>query len=74
MRTAQGDILLAALSAAGIRAKKVDTDVVVAFETTNEAVGKTAAAAGAVIYEMSTERFDLEELFLGLTTAEGANG
>ena len=72
VRTAQGDTLLAALGAAGIRAEKVDTDVVVAFETTNEAVGTTAAAAGAVIYEMSTERFDLEERFLALTTAEGA--
>ena len=72
VRTPQADILLAALAGAGIRAESADTDAVVAFETTNEAVGKTAAAAGAVIYEMSTERFDLEELFLGLTTAKGA--
>ena len=43
-----------------------------AFETTTEAVGLAAAGAGAVIYEMTAEHFDLEELFLELTTTEGA--
>jgi ABC-2 type transport system ATP-binding protein len=73
VRTPQADVLLAALAAAGIRAEWADADAVVAFGTSNEAVGTAAAAAGAVIYEMSTERFDLEELFLGLTRAEGAH-
>ena len=43
-----------------------------AFETTTEAVGLAAAGAGAVIYEMTAEHFDLEEMFLELTTREGA--
>jgi hypothetical protein len=43
-----------------------------AFETTAEAVGLSAAGAAAVIYEMTVERFNLEELFLELTTSEGA--
>ena len=43
-----------------------------AFETTTEAVGLAAAGAGVVIYEMTAEHFDLEEMFLELTTTEGA--
>ena len=35
-------------------------------------MGLTAAGAGAVIYEMTPEHFNLEEMFLELTTAEGA--
>jgi hypothetical protein len=34
-------------------------------------VGLAAAGAGAVIYEMTTEHFDLEELFLDLTASGG---
>ena len=45
---------------------------VMAFETTTDAVGLAAAGAGVVIYEMTHEHFDLEELFLELTTTEGA--
>ena len=37
-----------------------------------DAVGLAAAGAGAVIYEMTAEHFDLEELFLELTDPEGA--
>ena len=39
-----------------------------AFDTTTDAVGLTAAGVDAVIYEMAHEQFDLEELFLELTT------
>ncbi len=35
-------------------------------------LGLAAAGANAVIYEMTSEQFDLEELFLELTTPEGA--
>ena len=46
-------------------------DAVVALDTTPEAVGLAAAGAGIVIYEMTAEHFDLEDLFLDLTaTAE----
>ena len=39
-----------------------------ALETTAEAVGLAAAGAGVVIYEMTAEHVDLEEMFLELTT------
>jgi ABC-2 type transport system ATP-binding protein len=47
-------------------------DQVVAVATTPEAVGKTAAAAGIVIYEMGAERSNLEDVFLQLTSQQGA--
>jgi hypothetical protein len=43
---------------------------VVAWETNPEIVGMTAAGAGVTIYEMTPQRFDLEELFLQLTETE----
>ena len=43
----------------------------IALDTTPEAVGLAAAGAGIVIYEMSAEHVDLEELFLDLTAAAG---
>ena len=46
---------------------------VVAWDTTAEAVGLAAAGAGVVIYEMTPERFDLEEMFLELTTPKEAS-
>jgi ABC-2 type transport system ATP-binding protein len=72
VRTPHAETLRTALTAEGIAAELVAADVVMAFETTTEAVGLAAAGAAAVIYEMTVERFDLEELFLELTTSEGA--
>jgi ABC-2 type transport system ATP-binding protein len=72
VRTPQAEVLRAALSVEGIAAELVDADVVMAFATTTDAVGLAAAGVNAVIYEMTSERFDLEELFLELTTPEGA--
>jgi ABC-2 type transport system ATP-binding protein len=72
VRTPHAEELRSALAAEGIAAELVAADVVMAFETTTEAVGLAAAGAAAVIYEMTVERFDLEELFLELTTREGA--
>jgi ABC-2 type transport system ATP-binding protein len=71
VRTPQAEVLRAALAAEGIAAELVDRDVVMAFETTTDAVGLAAAGVGAAIFEMTSEHFDLEELFLELTT-EGA--
>jgi ABC-2 type transport system ATP-binding protein len=71
VRTPQAEALRAALSAQGIAAELVDPDVVMAFETTTDAVGLAAAGVGAAIFEMTSEHFDLEELFLELTTPEG---
>src|SRR4051794_35739339 len=72
VRTPDPAALVAALAAGGVTAELVDGDALVAFETTTEAVGLAAAGAGLAIYEMAAEDLDLEELFLGLTTAEGA--
>ena len=71
-RTPQAEGLRAALVAQGISAELVDTDAVMAFETTTDVVGLAAAGIGAVIYEMTAERFDLEEVFLELTNTDGA--
>ena len=71
VRTPHAEALRGALTAQGIAAEIVAADVVTAFETTTEVVGLAAAGAGAVIYEMQPERFDLEELFLELTTTGG---
>jgi len=68
VRTPQAEALRSALVARGIAAELVACDVVMAFDTTTDAVGLTAAGVGAVIYEMAHEQFDLEELFLELTT------
>jgi hypothetical protein len=45
--------------------------VVIAVDTTTEAVGVAAAGAGTVIYEMAAEHVDLEQMFLALTAPEG---
>ena len=72
VRTPHAESLRSALAAEGIAAELVAADAVMAFETTTEAVGLAAAGAAAVIYEITVERFDLEQLFLELTTSEGA--
>jgi ABC-2 type transport system ATP-binding protein len=69
VRTPQADQLRAALAVAGVATEPVADDTLLAWNTSTEAVGLAAAGAGAVIYEMSTEQLDLEELFLELTTA-----
>jgi ABC-2 type transport system ATP-binding protein len=72
VRTPQADALRSALIGQGIAAELVASDVVMAFDTTTDAVGLTAAGVNAGIYEMAHEQFDLEDLFLELTTPEGA--
>jgi ABC-2 type transport system ATP-binding protein len=72
VRTPQVEALRDALAEQGIAAQLAATDALVALETTVEAVGLAAAGVGAVIYEMTPERFNLEEMFLELTT-EGAS-
>jgi ABC-2 type transport system ATP-binding protein len=72
VRTPQAEALRAALAGQGIAAELIAFDAVMAFDTTTDAVGLAAAGAGAVIYEMTSERYDLEDIFLELTTHEGA--
>ena len=72
VRTPRAESLRGALAAEGIAAELVTADALVAFQTTTEAVGLAAAGANVAIYEMTAERFDLEELFLELTNSEEA--
>jgi ABC-2 type transport system ATP-binding protein len=72
VRTPRAEALRGALAAEGIAAELVTADALVAFQTTTEAVGLAAAGANVAIYEMTTQGFDLEELFLELTNSEEA--
>lgn len=67
VRTPQAEALRQALGAKGIAAEVQTPDTLVAFEATTEAVGIAAAGAAVVIFEMTTQHFDLEEFFLELT-------
>jgi ABC-2 type transport system ATP-binding protein len=71
VRTPHAEELRAALAARGIAAEVVSQDGLMAFDSTTDAVGLAAAGAGAVIYEMTAEHFDLEEMFLELTASGG---
>ncbi|HYY80981.1 MAG TPA: ABC transporter ATP-binding protein [Actinomycetes bacterium] len=71
VRTPQAESLRALLAAQDVRADLGGPEQVVAAGTTTEAVGRAAAAAGIVIYEMGAERSNLEEVFLELTTPQG---
>jgi ABC-2 type transport system ATP-binding protein len=73
VRTPQAESLRDALAARGIVARLVAPDTLTAVETTAEAVGLAAAGTGAVIYEMTPEHFNLEDMFLELTSSEGAS-
>jgi ABC-2 type transport system ATP-binding protein len=72
VRTPQADTLRSLLAARGIQANPDGADQLLATGTTTEAVGQMAAAAGVVIYEMGAERSNLEDVFLQLTTQQGA--
>jgi ABC-2 type transport system ATP-binding protein len=71
VRTPQTQALQPLLAAEGIQADAGSGDQLVAVGTTTEAVGRVAAAAGIVIYEMSAERSNLEDVFLQLTSQQG---
>jgi ABC-2 type transport system ATP-binding protein len=71
VRTPQAQALRPLLIAQGIQADLAGPDQIVAVDTTTETVGRAAAAAGIVIYEMGTERSNLEEVFLQLTSPQG---
>jgi ABC-2 type transport system ATP-binding protein len=73
VRTPQAEALRSLLAAQGIQADPDGADQLLAAGTTTEAVGKAAAAAGIVIYEMGAERSNLEDVFLQLTSAQGGH-
>ncbi len=70
VRTPQVTALHDALTTCGIRSQLVANDVLVAPDSTPEALGLAAAGVGAVIYEMTSEHFNLEEIYLELTATE----
>ncbi|MEY2582681.1 MAG: type transport system ATP-binding protein [Ilumatobacteraceae bacterium] len=72
VRTPQVNALHDALIKQGIRAQLVADDALVALDSTPETLGLAAAGIGAVIYEMTAEHFNLEEMYLELTAAQGA--
>jgi len=72
VRTPRAEALRSLLAAQGIHADLDGADQLLAVNTTSEVVGKAAAAAGVVIYEMGAERSNLEDVFLQLTTHQGA--
>ena len=71
VRTPQAETLRSLLAGQGIQADPDGADQLLAAGTTSEAVGKAAAAAGIVIYEMGVERSNLEDVFLQLTSQQG---
>jgi ABC-2 type transport system ATP-binding protein len=72
VRTPQAEALRSLLAAQGIQTDADGADQLLAAGTTTETVGKAAAAAGIVIYEMGAERSNLEDVFLQLTSQQGA--
>jgi ABC-2 type transport system ATP-binding protein len=71
VRTPQAQALRTQLTAQRIQVDPDGGDQLVAVGTTTEAVGRAAAAAGIVIYEMRAERSNLEDVFLQLTSQQG---
>lgn len=70
IRTPQAQALRDVLASGGTIAELRGPDVVVAFETTTEAVGLAAAGRGIVIYEMTAEHASLEDTFFEVTSGE----
>jgi ABC-2 type transport system ATP-binding protein len=72
VRTPQAETLRSLLAGQGIQANPDGADQLLAAGTTTETVGRAAASAGIVIYEMGAERSNLEDVFLQLTSQQGA--
>jgi ABC-2 type transport system ATP-binding protein len=72
VRSPQAPELRGALAAKGITTEPVDDETLHVLDSTTETIGRIAASNGIVIYEIAAERFDLEEMFLDLTTSKGA--
>jgi ABC-2 type transport system ATP-binding protein len=70
VRTPQAHQLHQVLTFRGIRAELGSPDEVVARGVTTQQVGEAVAAAGLVVYEMSVEQPNLEDVFLQLTADE----
>jgi len=71
VRSEEAERLQEALIAEGAGIQHVDGDLVVVTGTTAKAVGRIAAATGIPIYEMTSDRANLEDVFLQLTSSGG---
>jgi ABC-2 type transport system ATP-binding protein len=67
VRTPSLELLAAALDAAGHRYERLGDDLVRVHGPAPDEVGRLAATAGAVIYELTPEVVDLETAFFDLT-------
>ncbi|MCA1692381.1 MAG: ABC transporter ATP-binding protein [Actinobacteria bacterium] len=70
-RTPQAEELRSLLGTKGLVARLTAPDVMVVESTTSEVVGRAAAEGGIVLYELTSERSNLEDVFLELTAAQG---
>ncbi len=71
VRTPSAEALRDLLAYKGTPAHLTGPDVLVVTGMTGELVGRLAADTGIAIYELATERPNLEEIFLELTAPEG---
>jgi len=74
VRTPESVRLAAALDAAGIAHRTGGDGNLIAVDTTPEVVGRLAAAAGIVVYELRLASGSLEDAFLSLTSGDAPVG
>jgi ABC-2 type transport system ATP-binding protein len=72
VRTPSLAALAAALAAAGHEYQRLEPDVLRVHSLSPEELGRVAAGAGAVIYELTAEGVDLETAFFNLTDTDGS--
>jgi ABC-2 type transport system ATP-binding protein len=72
VRTPQAEQLRAALAVRGVPTELAGFDQVVVHGVGTEVVGQAVAESGVVVYEMSAQRPDLEDVFLALTADDGS--
>ena len=72
VRTPSLAALAAALAAAGHEYQRLEPDVLRVHSVSPEELGRLAAGAGAVIYELTAEAVDLETAFFNLTDTDGS--
>ena len=72
VRTPQAERLRNLLAARDLRAELTAPDRLDVAGTTSEVVGQIAAEGGVVLFELVPERSNLEDVFLKLTSSQGA--
>jgi ABC-2 type transport system ATP-binding protein len=73
VRTPEPERMSEALAGAGVQVTPCPDGSLAAYATTAAAVGELAAAAGLTVHEVSTQTASLEEAFMRLTGADGAD-